>query len=619
MKHIFTLLLLITLTLSANTRGLKKIVSSNGEEITRYTNSYALLIGASQYTNGWPSLNTIPSELDTLQAVLQNKGFNVTRVNNPKGHQLSDAYRDFVNKHGYDKNNRLLFFYSGHGYSNTNGSKGYLVPVDAPNPNSDAKGFKRKSLNMTNLLALSRDMEANHALFLFDSCFSGTIFKTRALRKRGPTLARSMSIQVRQFITAGSANQEVPAKSVFLPLFIDGINGEADFTNDGYVTGSELGMFLSSNVPKYKNQNPEYGKIKDYELSQGDFIFMAPKKRQKNSSFTFNDNVPSTFSLTINPTPSDAVVKITNIKPRYYDGIQLEAKNYEIEVSRRGYFTKSGSVDLRSDLSVDVVLKKRQEKKSIVKPIHKSYEPEMVHISRGTFTMGSNDEQKDEKPLHQVSIGKDFLLGKYEVTVGQYRTFVDDSGHDTSGGCWYYDTEWKESASKNWSSPGFYQSDNSPVACVSYNDAKAYTQWISRKTGKRYRLPSESEWEYAARAGSSTKYHFSNSDANLAQYAWYSKNSGQRTHKVGQKKPNAFGLYDMHGNVWEWCEDWYADSYNNTPRNERANAKGAKTYKVLRGGSWINTSNFFRSAFRIRNNPINRNYNNGFRLAGTLP
>ena len=360
----FILVLSIFSFANANSRGIKKIYSDSGQEITSYEGSYALLIGVSNYTNGWPSLDAIPQEMDKIRSALIEKGFNVEMVIDPKSRDLENAYEDFIYKYGYHKKNRLLFFYSGHGYSTNNGTKGYLVPTDAPNPNKNLRDFKRKSLKMSRLLSLSREMEANHAIFMFDSCFSGSIFKTRALPKKPPYIKNSIAKPVRQFITAGSAGEEVPAKSVFAPLFIDAIEGEADLNRDGYVTGSELGMHLANSVPKFKQQNPQYGKIQDYELSRGDFIFVSPnsvqqkEKAKKSKNYSFTTLNPGTFSLTIIPTPSDASVFITNIGPRYQPGMRLKNGLYNVTVQRAGYLTKKGQVNLSGDLKLEIVLEK---------------------------------------------------------------------------------------------------------------------------------------------------------------------------------------------------------------------------------------------------------------------
>lgn len=185
------------------------------EEVELYSGSYALLIGASHYRAGWPSLESIPGELNNVERILKNKGFNVERVYDPDSQQLKDAFTGFINRYGYEPNNRLLFFYSGHGYTRNNGKKGYLVPVDAPDPGKDEKGFLTKALGMNHILSWSRDIEAKHVLFLFDSCFSGTIFKQRDLPKPPKHITRLTAQPVRQFITAGQAGESVPANSTY--------------------------------------------------------------------------------------------------------------------------------------------------------------------------------------------------------------------------------------------------------------------------------------------------------------------------------------------------------------------------------------------------------------------
>jgi Tfp pilus assembly protein PilP len=288
-----TITLLLLLTISqvtlADTKGIS-IVANDGVQIGAYESSYALLVGVSDYTNGWPDLNSVPSELSQVETLLKQRGFEVIKVMNPTSNELEDAFRDFVDEYGLDAANRLLFYFSGHGYTRLNNSKGYLVPVDAPNPRHDEKEFIRKAYSMTNLLALARSIEASHALFLFDSCFSGTIFKTKALPDAPPLITAMTSQPVRQFITAGDAGEEVPAKSVFTPAFIDALKyGIGDLNKDGYVTGSELGMFLQNTVANSSNQTPQYGKINDYELSRGDYVFLASLTARSAPSFSLGD------------------------------------------------------------------------------------------------------------------------------------------------------------------------------------------------------------------------------------------------------------------------------------------------------------------------------------------
>ncbi|MCB1693141.1 MAG: caspase family protein [Pseudomonadales bacterium] len=262
-----------SLDVSAASRGIS-IVDKDGQTVGAYGASYALLIGASDYTAGWPDLASVKPELERVGELLEKKGFAVTTVFDPDGDQMKDAFEKFLDDYGYDKSNRLIVYYSGHGYTRDGGNKGYLVPVDAPNPLKDERGFLRRAYAMTDLIAIARRMEANHVLFLFDSCFSGTIFKTRALPETPDLITRLTSKPVREFITAGDAGEEVPAKSVFTPAFIDSLEyGLGDLNSDGFVTGTELGLYLQSTVPKHAKQTPQFGKINDYELSRGDFVF----------------------------------------------------------------------------------------------------------------------------------------------------------------------------------------------------------------------------------------------------------------------------------------------------------------------------------------------------------
>jgi formylglycine-generating enzyme required for sulfatase activity len=188
-----------------------------------------------------------------------------------------------------------------------------------------------------------------------------------------------------------------------------------------------------------------------------------------------------------------------------------------------------------------------------------------------------------------VDIEKPFYMGKYEVTQAQWRAAMG-------------------------SNPSQFKGDDLPVENVSWNDAKEFCRKLSQMTGREYRLPTEAEWEYACRAGTTGAYA-----GDLDAMAWYDKNSGGKTHPVGQKQPNAFGLYDMHGNVWEWCEDDWHNSYNGAPNDGRAwvdiSARGS--YRVFRGGGWNSYAVSCRSAYRNCWAPGDRGSRLGFRLLRT--
>lgn len=266
--------------------------------------------------------------------------------------------------------------------------------------------------------------------------------------------------------------------------------------------------------------------------------------------------------------------------------------------------------------------------------------PEMVVIPDGNFTMGSSAAEKswaasqggsmeavaDEAPQHQVSL-RSFALGRYLVTRAEYAAFVRETGYSTADGC--HISSMPRAATRagaSWQDPGFSQSDRDPVTCVSWQDARAYVAWLNGKVSRAgsaavngpYRLPSESEWEYAARAGTTTRFWWGDDDGRAASYAWYKDNSGGRTHPVGSKPANAFGVFDAVGNVWQWTEDCYAESYSKAPADGRADETAKDCLRVDRGGSWLYPAWLLRSATRERNPAEYRDVIMGFRVARTL-
>ena len=233
----------------------------------------------------------------------------------------------------------------------------------------------------------------------------------------------------------------------------------------------------------------------------------------------------------------------------------------------------------------------------------------LVLIPAGESTMGSEDGDSDERPPHRVRITRPFFLGQHEVTVGQFRAFVADSKYRT-------DAE-KEGDDETWRSAFPSQTDEHPVVCVTWDDAVAFCQWLSRKEGKAYRLPTEAEWEYACRAGTQTRYSFGDDAKGLSEHAWFLANSLSQAHAVGGKKPNAWGLYDMHGNVSEWVADWYAGAYDGpSPRTDPPGAPSG-TMRVMRGGSWLGRPPFQCSVSREGLPPTERKNLIGFRIART--
>jgi len=265
--------------------------------------------------------------------------------------------------------------------------------------------------------------------------------------------------------------------------------------------------------------------------------------------------------------------------------------------------------------------------------------PEMVVIPAGSFEMGSPEDEvgrrDNEGPLHPVTIETPFALGKYEVTRGQFSHFVSATGHEATGCSYVDDKGWKIDTNHDWRDPGYEQTDAHPVACVSWDDAKAYVEWLSNVAGETYRLPSEAEWEYAARAGTKTRYYWGDdtesgcTSANVYDVTSKTQNGFSstafpcddgyvQTAPVGSFRTNAFGLHDVSSNVWEWVEDRWHESYDGASADGSAKITGIYSYHIQRGGSWSSYPEVIRSAFRGWAHPGVRSNDYGFRLARTL-
>jgi len=244
-----------------------------------YENSHALVIGVSDYSGGWPDLPGVQQDIPAVEAALKKHGFHVRVVKDPTSEKLAREYTKFINEHGQEPENRLVFYFAGHGYTLTlayGGEMGYIVPANTPNPHRDKTGFLASALDMQQIEVYAKRIQSKHVLFLFDSCFSGSIFSlSRAVPE---TINYKTALPVRQFITSGGANEQVADQSVFRRQFVDALNGAADANGDGYVTGAELGEFLQDRVVNYSKgtQHPQYGKIRDPNLDKGDVVFVLP-------------------------------------------------------------------------------------------------------------------------------------------------------------------------------------------------------------------------------------------------------------------------------------------------------------------------------------------------------
>lgn len=245
-----------------------------------YDKSYALLIGVSNYTNGWPVLPGVLKDIALVKEGLEKQGFETVVTIDPTRRELEDTFHNFITHYGKGKDDRLLIYFAGHGHTlklEYGEQMGYIVPVDAPNPNQDKDGFLAKAMDMQQIEVYAKRIRAKHALFLFDSCFSGSLFSlSRAIPEN---INYKTQQPVRQFITAGSAHETVPDESIFRSQFLAALSGEGDSDKDGFLTGVELGEFLQKTVVNYSkgSQHPQYGKIRNPHLDKGDFVFQLKK------------------------------------------------------------------------------------------------------------------------------------------------------------------------------------------------------------------------------------------------------------------------------------------------------------------------------------------------------
>ncbi len=273
----------------------------------------------------------------------------------------------------------------------------------------------------------------------------------------------------------------------------------------------------------------------------------------------------------------EAYISKTGRGGKYYD----EGLNLLIQIDTKIEVQRKKQVELDRKRKAEAKRKKQRAQK-LSNELKKM---KFVYIKPGSFMMGDYSK-------HEVTLTKGFNIQTTEVTQGL----------------------WKAVMGKN---PSYFKNcgDNCPVENVSWNDVQAFIRKLNQKAGSnKYRLPTEAEWEYTCRAGSTTKFSFGDSESSLGAYAWYKDNSGDKTHPVGQKSPNAWGLYDMHGNVWEWCQDWSGDYPSGAVTNPKGLSSGS--FRVFRGGSWYGSAGGCESARRRYGSPGDASFSLGFRLTG---
>jgi formylglycine-generating enzyme required for sulfatase activity len=488
-----------------------------------------------------PALTGAVRDAENVAAELRKQGFEVKVLLNEKatGVRIREVLGDEMpNRLGPE--DRLLVFFAGHGVSTGegDGAIGYLLPVDGSRAKPRSRGIP-----MTELAGWFNDYKCKHVMFVADACYSGLALSTRAL---GLSPAQSDYLReitrqpVRMIMTAGGKGQEAnewQGQGLFTRFFLEAIRGGADADRDGIVTSDEVAAYVKPNVTQTAMT---YLRARQTPLvgRRGEGEFVFVTGRAA---------APATLQMEMEPAARPS--------PRPRPKVTAPA----------------AAVALARPAPVAAAPAPSSETAG-------SDGAPMVLIPAGEFTMGSNDGEANEKPPHRVSISA-FYLDKYEVTFDLYDKFSDATGR-------------AKPADQGWGR------GSRPVINVTWDDAKAYCDWAGK------RLPTEAEWEYACRAGSAGKWCFGDDEGRLGEYAWYEYawySMPGRTHPVGEKRANAFGLFDMHGNVWEWCADWYG-SYSDGPSQDPP-GPASGSGRVRRGGSWGVSAVRCRSALRSGNPP----------------
>ncbi|HEY5868890.1 MAG TPA: SUMF1/EgtB/PvdO family nonheme iron enzyme [Candidatus Tectomicrobia bacterium] len=517
----------------------------------------ALVIGNAAYESG-PLRNPVNDAAD-IAAALQRLGFDVSLLRDAKMRAMEEAIETFSQK--LRKGGVGLFYFAGHGLQVA--GENYIVPIGARI--SREQDVRFETVQVGRVLGGMEDAGNDVNLIILDACRDNPFARSfRSGAQRGLAVSSAVRGSLMAYATA-------PGKTA---ADGDGRNGVYTQQLLKYITAPGMKVEDVFKRVRLSVEDATNGQQTPWETTslRGDFYFTGPDGAAASAAMATPS--PSSSSGKSRPSSGDTSSPQTGIRPLSNPsgsqpqlGPQVAVGIYPPTVQ-----TPAPTPSLQTQRN--------------------SLGMELVRIHPGEFMMGAEKGDSDEKPVRKVTISKPFYLGKYEVTQAQWQ--------DVMG-----------------TNPSHFKGDpNRPVERVSWKMVQEFISKLNAREGhSRYRLPTEAEWEYAARAGSTTKYSFGDDDAQLEQYAWYNKNDKGTTHPVGQLQPNAWGLYDMHGNVWEWVHDWrgpYTGGQEVDPQGPvTGNAKG------YRGGGWGYGAVRCRSTDRSYDSPDYIYGTHGFRLAMT--
>ena len=609
----------------------------------------ALVIGNDQYQT-IPKLSNARNDASLISGVLTKAGFAVTQANDLGRERLWSTIDAF--KAGINKGDEVVFYFAGHGVQI--GPAQLLLATDI-NSRTEAQ-LQRDGVPLVDVQDALKD--ARVAIFIIDACRDNP-FPKQGLRSLGATRGLlPPEPSAGQIIMMSAGRNQKALDSVPGQTRANGL-----FTWELAQVIQTPGIEIRSAMERVKDAVDDKARAANHEQRpslvndlRGNFYFFA-------SPVAGTDNI-----VRPNPVVVAPVMTAAQLEEKFWDDAKAAGNKeafeaYLINYPTGRYANLAKANIARLSPSVQVVSAPPVVAPVITPPVTKPVIttparlsggtfkdcpdcPEMVVIPAGRFVMGAAPgEEESEKlsekfrnrsqPQHGVDVSG-FSVGKFEVTRGQYRAFVEATGRSSAGGCSIWTgSKFEIDREKNWRNPGYWQDDPHPVACVSWDDAKAYMVWLSQRTGKAYRLLMEAEWEYAARAGTTTRRFWGDDGHQSCAYAngadqttkaqvpgwiYQTANCNDRytnTAPVGSYRANAFGLYDMLGNVGEWTEDCWNENYNGAPTDARAWTAGNCSQRVVRGGSWFGDPQNLRAASRYWDFTAVRANINGFRVART--
>lgn len=601
---------------------------------------YAVFFYGTNFQSGWQALPETAQEATELQKELStNYNFSCESVLNPSKQTIRNKIREYNQR--ITPNDQVFFFFSMHGYYNEYSDRGYLVASDgrANDPYGDTY------LSYDDLRTDLAPCKAKHILLALDACHSGSF----GIRSKGgpdaplyekaddcPTrINRTMQYQGRQYCSSGNKNAKTPAKSLFASRLLEALRKGGE---GGIVQFDDLEYWIG----KIGNPQPEIGTFAGHTAG-GDFVFVRKNACNSTSLPNSGDNADlAAWRLAKQQNNIESYQRYIQIFPNgeFHElaNQYLEKKKLELAQRPDEIAWQAALVDntlaiyqkYQQDFPQGLHFKDAGEKIKY----HQLLGDKMVRVKGGTFMMGCMEIPGNcdfnEKPAHKVTLS-DFYIGKFEVTIGEYLEFANENPK-------YYPT-WLGEDSKYNLETGFDDAFKNkglsrtattlPVVGITWVDAEAYCKWLSLKSGLNYRLPTEAEWEYAAREGGK-EVLFGNGkniadpdEINFNGTYQYKKPYSivgvyrERTTPVGSFPPNALGLYDMSGNVSEWCSDGYSEVYYQSSPVLNPSGYSSAWYKVHRGGGWNESPVSIRVTRRLQCHYLNHGTFIGFRLAAT--